>query len=127
MRNSILIALLFLTSITSCTSDNELSQEEEAQNLRELFSEIENLALSVDCENAAEWSFTGYGIKACGGPIGFIAYSVNIDVDLFLELIEEHREKQRAFNKKWGISSDCSVPTQPAGVICQNGSPVLDY
>jgi len=127
MRKSILIAILFLISIISCSSNHELSQEEEAQNLREMFSEIENLAQSIGCENAAEWTFIAYGSKACGGPIGFIAYSVHIDVELFLELIEEHTVKQMAFNEKWGISSDCSVPSQPTGVICQNGNPILNY
>ena len=127
MRSSILIALLLLMSIPSCNSDDDLSQEQDAQILREIFLEIENLALSVACENSADWTFTNYGSKACGGPGGFIAYSVNIDVEIFLELIEEHREKQQEFNKKWGIISDCSVPPQPIGVICQNGIAVLEY
>jgi len=127
MKKSILIASLFLMAIISCSSNNELSQEQEAQNLSEMFSEIENLALSVACENAAEWTFTAYGSKACGGPVGFIAYSENIDSALFLELIAEYSNKQQEFNEKWSISSDCSVPSQPTGVTCQDGSPVLNY
>ena len=127
MRSSILIVLLFSMFITSCNRDDDLSREQEAQKLSEMFSEIENLALSVACENSAEWTFTNYGSKACGGPVGFMAYSVNIDVEFFLELVEEYREKQQAFNEKWGIVSDCSVPPQPIGVICQDGSAILEY
>ncbi len=127
MKISIFIALLLSMSIISCGSDDELSQEQEAQNLSEMFSEIENLTISIDCENSSEWTFTSYGSKACGGPVGFIAYSLNIDVDLFQRLIEKHREKQQEFNKKWGIISDCSIPAQPTGVICEDGNPVLQY
>lgn len=131
MKNSVLIALLVLTSITSCSSDDnlsdDLSQEEQAQNLSEIFLEIENLSLSVVCENSADWTFTSYGTRPCGGPAGFIAYSLNIDVNLFLELIEEHREKQQEFNEKWEIVGICIVPQQPTGVICENGSPVFEF
>jgi len=31
------------------------------------------------------------------------------------------------FNEKWGIISDCSIPSQPNAVICENGNPVLEY
>lgn len=121
------IILLLSMSNISCVSDDELNQKQEAQNLSEMFSEIENLTISIDCENSAEWTFTSYGSKACGGPVGFIAYSLNIDVDLFQRLIEKHREKQQEFNEKWGIMSDCSIPAQPTGVICEDGNPVLQY
>ena len=121
------IVLLLSMSNISCVSDDELNQKQEAQNLSEMFSEIENLTISIDCENSAEWTFTNYGSKACGGPVGYIAYSLNIDVDLFQRLIEKHREKQQEFNEKWGIMSDCSIPAQPTGVICEDGNPVLQY
>ena len=116
-----------LITIGSCNKDDGLTQEQESQYLNELFSEIQNLSASISCENSTEWDFTSYGNKACGGSVGFIAYSINIDVELFLKKIEEHRISQQEFNKKWGIFSDCSVPPQPTGVICENGNPVFEY
>lgn len=128
MKELKIIGILFLFGICfSCNDDDELTQEQEAQNLNQLFSEIENLATSENCSVSTEWTFTSYGSKACGGPIGFIAYSTNIDTDLFLEKIEEHRTAQQEFNEKWGIISDCSVPSQPSGVVCENGSPLFEY
>ena len=126
------IVIIFLLGVCfSCTEEEdltkELTQEEEAQNLTQMFLEIQRLATSETCDDSANWTFTSYGSKACGGPIGFIPYSKNIDTVLFLQKVEEHRLAQRAFNEKWEIVSDCALAEEPAGVVCQNGSPVLDY
>lgn len=128
MKNVKFIGVIFLSGILfSCNNNNGLSQEQEAQNLNELFFKIENLSTSENCDNSAEWTFTSYGSKACGGPVGFIAYSTNIDTELFLKRIEEHRIAQEKYNQKWDIISDCSVPAKPSGINCENGNPVFEY
>jgi hypothetical protein len=128
MKKLKFIGIFFLIGICFSCSDSEgVTQEQEAQILNQMFSEIENLASNVNCNNSSQWAFTNYGSKACGGPIGFIAYSTNIDIDSFLEKIEEHRTAQKEFNEKWGIISDCSIPSQPSGIICENGKPVFEY
>ena len=119
---TLLIGLFF-----SCNNDDGLTQEQEAQNLNQMFSEIESLANSEKCIDSEEWTFTSYGSKACGGPVGFIAFSTKIDTELFLEKIEEHRAAQEEFNQKWEIISDCSVPPEPSGILCENESPVFEY
>lgn len=128
MKKLKFIGIFFLIGICFSCSDSEgVTQEQEAQILNQMFSEIENLASNVNCNNSSQWAFTNYGSKACGGLIGFIAYSTNIDIDSFLEKIEEHRTAQKEFNEKWGIISDCSIPSQPSGIICENGKPVFEY
>ena len=128
MKKLKIIGILFLIGICfSCDGDVELTQEQEAQYLNQLFSKIENLAASENCDDSTEWTFTSYGSKACGGPFGFIAYSLKIDTELFLEKIEDHRTAQQEFNEKWGIISDCSIPSHPSGVVCENGSPFFKY
>jgi hypothetical protein len=124
--NFIGIALL-IGICFSCNYDDALTQEQQAQNLDQMFSEIEILATSENCDDSAEWTFTSYGSKACGGPLGFIAYPINIGTELFLKKIEEYTTAQQEFNQKWGIVSDCSVPSQPSEIICENGSPVFEY
>ena len=122
------IGILFLFGLClSCNDDDGLAQHQEAENIHLLFVEIQNLASSEECNDSTEWTFTSYGNKACGSPEGFIAYSRNINTKLFLEKIEEHRTAQRNFNEKWEIVSDCSVPTQPSAVICENGRPLFEY
>jgi len=121
------MGVFFLIGICFSCNDDELTEEQERLNLIEIFSEIQSMAASVSCTNSSEWVFTSYGSKACGGPIGFIAYSTNIDTNLFLEKIAAHRVSQQEFNNKWGIVSDCSVPSQPSEVLCVNGKPVFEY
>ena len=123
-----IVFLLFIGVNFSCSDDDdEMSRAQEAEILQEMFAEIDSLASSEDCEDASEWTFTAYGSKACGGPIGYIAYSTNIDTESFLNQVEEHRISQQEFNEKWGIISDCSVPQEPEDVICEDGNPVLVY
>jgi len=118
--------LIFITLLTSC-NDEQLTQEQEAKRLEVLFNEIESLASRVGCVSPSEWTYTTYGSKACGGPVGFIAYSIQIDTKLFLQKVEWHRSEQKAFNEKWGTISDCSFPSQPIGLICENGNPRFTY
>lgn len=123
MKKIKFIGILLIGICFSCKNN----QKQEAQKLNQMFSEIESLANSENCDDSAEWAFTSHGSKACGGPVGFIAYSTDIDTALFLEKIEEHKTAQQEYNQKWGIASDCSVPTQPSEVTCENGSPVFKY
>lgn len=128
MKKMKFIGMIFLFGIfLSCNKEDELSQEQEGQNINQMFFEIESLVNAEFCNNSAEWTFTSYGSKACGGPVGFIAYPTNIDTEFFLEKVEEHRKAEEEFNQKWSITSDCSVPSQPSSVVCENGSPFFEY
>lgn len=115
-------------------SDNKLevkrtfSEKEIAhQKLMELFTQIENLSYSESCTNSLDWTFVGYGAKACGGYQGYIAYSKNIDTDLFLNKIEVYTTAEKEYNIKFGIVSDCAIISMPKSVECQNGYPTLKY
>ena len=128
MKKITAIGIFFLFGICiSCSQNDGLTQQEEAQKLGTLLSEIERLAASKSCEDASEWRYTSYGEKACGGPVGFIAYATTIDTGDFLEKIAAHRAAERVFNIKWGIISTCDAPLEPSGIVCKNGTPVFMY
>jgi hypothetical protein len=55
---------------------------------------------SVNNENPADWNFTPIGSKACGGPTGFIAYSLKLNTTDFLDKVEKYTPKKE-FNNKW--------------------------
>ena len=106
----------------------ELSEQEvDHRNLMDMFDEISNLAYSVSCTDANNWTFTAYGSKACGGPQGFLPYSTQIDTVAFLQKVEAYTEAERLYNIKWSIISTCDLPSTPNRVECQNGYPVLKY
>lgn len=124
--------ILAIVLLSSCTNDDDdandnLTQEEELANLNALLAEIEDMASSVPCTDAADWSYTAYGDKACGGPVGYIAYPTTINTVQFLNKVVAHRNAQEAFNQKWEVASDCSLPAEPNAVRCEGGVPVFDY
>ena len=125
--------LLHHFKITSLTNDTlilkrELTeQEKDHRELMVLFNEFYELAKSKNCNDSNNWTFTSYGAKACGGPQGYIAYSKDIDVPLFLEKIEKYSKLENEFNRKWGIISTCDILAEPKKVVCKNGYPVLKY
>lgn len=118
------VSLLFL----SCSND-ENSQEEDSKKLEKMYNEIisASLANSEPCTNSEEWDFAPIGSKACGGHAEYIVYSKKMNTNEFLSKIEKYTDSQNAFNKKWGIISDCSIAIKPTGVQCSNGKPVLSY
>lgn len=128
MKTSLLLTSLLLFAFTACESDSlGLTKEQEQLALDQKRAEIENLSTSVVCDDSSTWAYTGIGGKACGGPTGYIAYSTSINVEEFLQKVEEFTLAEDRFNKKWNIGSNCSVPPQPIGINCENGLAVLVF
>ncbi len=122
--STIMILSLILMS-HSCKKKDGLTIEEDQLRLEEQFESIEEMVKNVSCEDESDWDFTAYGSKACGGPVGFIAYPINIKSP-FLKAVEDYNQAQHDYNERWGIGSDCSVPVQPNHIRCENGVPVLE-
>jgi hypothetical protein len=123
----LLIALSFF--FYNCNNDDSL-QESDDKNLSKMYSEIIGASMvnTTPCTNSAEWSFVAIGSKACGGSLGYIAYSLKIDVPEFLKKVENYTKAQEAYNKKWGVFSTCDMMIlPPSGVGCVNGKPTLIY
>lgn len=121
------IISLFLLIGISFSCDKETTQAQDAKALEKIFAEIETMAKSKACNDSSQWMYTNYGAKACGGPVGYIAFPTNIDLAKFYKKVEKHRSAQKSYNAKWGIMSDCSIPQEPNGVACEDGKPVLIY
>lgn len=127
MKNVIvLLALIFTFAACNKDTDNQ-AQEEERSALKTQFTEIQRLSHSKECVDASEWSFVGYGSKPCGNIAGYISYHKEIDTEAFLKKVEAYTTAEKAYNKKWGLSSSCSVEPIPTGVTCKDEKPVLTY
>ncbi|MNR99399.1 hypothetical protein D3C72_306340 [compost metagenome] len=126
------ISLLFMTIafiFMGCSNDDDQTKEQESQQLDQMHQEIIALSLVTTeaCTNSEEWSFTAIGSKSCGGPTGYIAYSLKIDTVAFLKKVEDYTKAQNEFNIKWGIPSTCEMAIPPTGVDCVDGKPTLVY
>ena len=119
---------LFTFSFTGCEEKNLYnSKEDDVLEIASLRSEIDKLSEQVTCENSADWKFTAIGDKACGGPTGYVAYSSKIDEALFLKKVTLYNQKQKAFNVKWNVVSDCMFMIPPKSIDCVSGKPKLVY
>lgn len=124
----ILFLILTCSVFFACSSSDEgSSQEDEKQYLDSLFEQIQILSFSENCTDPAEWKFTAYGSKPCGGVQGYVAYSTKIDESFFLQQVSKYTEEEKKYNEKWGIVSDCAVVAMPTTVICRNNKPELIY
>lgn len=119
--------ILELTSEKLVVKRELSEQEKDHQVLMELFDEISNLAYGTSCSDANDWSYVGFGAKACGGPQGYLPYHKNIDVTSFLEKVEAYTSAEKEFNIKWGIVSDCAVVNPPKSIECHYEYPVFIY
>lgn len=126
------LAIILLGLLAGCSQANSPQdpidiQQEEADALAQRLDDLHATAAAVSCTDASTWRYTSTGDKACGGPSGYIAYPVQIDTLVFLQRVEAHRQAERAFNLKWGVTSDCEVHPEPIGIACEGSEAVLLY
>lgn len=105
---------------------DENSQKYDQARLDKIKSSIEEDIAKEECTNAVDWTFSPIGSKACGGPVSYIAYPKKIESTL-LPKIELYKNAMSEYNKKYNISSDCMMASEPTGVKCENGKAVLVY
>lgn len=110
-----------------CDDDTNLTQEKEALELNTLKQTIDDLASQSVCNESSECNFVAFGSKPCGGPWSYLIYSTSMDEDSLLLLVEQYNQKQDAFNKKWGLVSDCAAVLPPTSMTCENNTCIPVY
>ena len=140
MKNLFILALAAL-SLASCKSkkavdtetlpkdislkpENNLSQQDDREDLTRIIREIDALIATEPCTDSSEWKFAAIGAKPCGGPSSYIAYPLKLE-DEILPLIEHFTAMQTAFNKKYNLMSDCAMVMPPNGIRCEDGKAIL--
>ena len=113
--------IAIMAIVFSCSNSSAISQEEDRNELDQLQTEIELLISKGKCTKNAECDFIAFGSKPCGGPWGYLVYPTTIDVDLLKIKVADYNQKETAYNKKWGIASDCMMVAPPTGAECIDG------
>ncbi len=119
------IALLAI--VFGCTNNTESSKENDLAELTVLQEEIELLIDSGICSENSDCDYIAFGSKACGGPKSYLVFSTSIDVTLLQQKAAIYNALENAYNQKWGIISDCSVPMPPIDVTCVTGKCTAVY
>lgn len=117
----------FMILSFGCDSVDSENPVDYPSDLQVIYNEMVSISESETCSNSEDWLFTPYGSKACGGPIGYIAYSKKIDQAYFLGLVDRFTKLQTENNKKTGAVSDCALAVRPTRVTCENGKPKFVY
>jgi hypothetical protein len=65
------------------------------------------------------------GSKACGGPTGFIAYSLKLNTNFLTKL--KNTQIIKRIQYEMGIISTCDVPPSPTSIKCVNNTAQLVY
>ncbi len=119
--------IVLLTIVFGCTNNTELGKEEDLAVLTAMQEEIELLVDSGICSENSDCNYIAFGSKACGGPKAYLAFSSSINVELLQQKVVTYNALETAFNQKWGIISDCSVPIPPVNVTCIAGKCTAIY
>ena len=132
MRKSIskfILAPLFLLLFSAQCEDDipPFSQETEQQELAAIKAEIENLASTSIFGVTFECKYIAFGSKPCGGPWTYLVYSTSIDAEELENRVEGYNRKEKMFNTKWGVISDCAITNPPSGIKCENNICIAKY
>ncbi|MEJ5992931.1 hypothetical protein WG904_00780 [Pedobacter sp. Du54] len=128
MKPFLVLPILLLLCLAACEKGVfSSSKQKDLEELANLKKDIDEWSSKVECTNAADWKFTPLGDKACGGPTGYVAYSTKIDEAEFLKKVKDYTDKQKAFNLKWDMVSDCMFMVPPKSIECVDGKPKLVY
>ncbi|MBI2429779.1 MAG: hypothetical protein HYV29_13490 [Ignavibacteriales bacterium] len=103
------------------------NQDSERKSLLAMKQRIINFTTADSCFANAKGRFIAFGSKPCGGPWEYLVYPASIDTLRLFKMIAEYNKTESAYNKKWGVLSDCSVPAPPDSVRCIDGKYVGYY
>lgn len=132
MKNLYISIFIILTvfTINNCDimeGDISKTQQEELDQLIAHKTYIKSLITNTTCSENSQCGFVGLGSKPCGGHWEYLIYSSNIDIKLLLEQVAIYNHNEDAYNRKWGVASDCMYVVPPIRVDCVNNKCVAVY
>lgn len=135
MKNTFFFFSFLILQASSCAKIETINYKitetstraEDDKTMADFFLEIKDVSESKNCTNAENWRYVEYGSKACGGPIAYMAYSIQINTKDFLNKVEVYTALEKKFNTKWSIISDCGITPSPRSIKCVYNKAELFY
>lgn len=124
-----IIVISFSLLVFQCdkNDDSSTTREQDQEALKTLGAEIESLINTSKCTKANACKFIGLGDKPCGGSWRYLVYATSINTVKLEGLVKNYNEREKLFNEKWGIVSDCSLVMEPSSMKCENNICVPVY
>lgn len=116
-----LILIVFSFILSGCDALSGSNEITLAQ-LENQLKEIREFVLEGKCSQTGECNYIAVGSKACGGPMGYIVYSTNIDVEALKKMVDKYTADQKTYNIQNNVISDCSLANPPEKIGCVDGN-----
>jgi hypothetical protein len=114
--------MVLVSFFAGCESlDAGHSQDAEKKSLQQKRNQIISFINAHTCSTNTDCRYTPFGSKPCGGPWEYLLYPASVDTTRLFAMIRDYNTAESAYNKKWGIMSDCSVPSPPDSMACVAG------
>jgi len=108
------ILILLAPLLVSGCGTHENTQDEDRQELDQLAAQIDGIVGDATCDDISDCRMIEFGTKPCGGPWGYLVYSIKETDTTFLAYkVAKYNGMDDAYNKKWGILSDCVMAPMP--------------
>jgi len=97
------------------------SQESERAALDKEHQNIISFVKTGSCNDNSDCRYVGAGSKPCGGNRSYVVYPVSFDTVRLFQMVSDYTSHEAAYNRKWGLVSDCLMPPPPDSMRCVNG------
>ena len=123
------ILLLLTVSCTACAQladppkTTALAPQAAALNSPQLLRAIREEVGVASCDNDRQCHSLGVGLKACGGPETYIAWSSKSgNRERLLDLVTHHRDARKKEHESSDMASNCRFVPDP-GAVCRSRAP----
>ena len=96
------------------SQQNAANPEPEGQSLDSLRASVLGLIGEPTATNIGQCRLTEFGAKPCGGPRGFLVYSVEATDSIDLaRAVASYTSEDARLNRVLGLASDCALVAPP--------------
>src|SRR5690606_36404373 len=104
MKNFVLI--IFLSFLITACGAQSIGDSVTPAHLEAQLKNIRNLINQEGCTNESACTYLPIGSKACGGPMDYIVFSNNIDVEALKKMVNKYTVDQKKYNIENNVISD---------------------
>ncbi len=113
--------LAFVVVQAGCEMRSVVAEQVLRVRLENLKSEIDAMIGEAECDGSDDCRYIAFGSKPCGGPWGYLVYSIAVtDSAALAEKVAEYNRAEDELNILLGLGSDCGIPSPPT-VGCVQG------
>src|SRR5882762_6407008 len=114
----LLLIICCWISLSAQAEEGSRALDQDREKLMHLDQSVRGIIGHAACTDNTDCRLMGYGSKPCGGPAGYVGYSIkDTDVTLLEEKVLEFNALARELNRRTGTVSDC-VPAPKPEIKC---------